>query len=233
MEKGHGERGVSVAYGEEKGASLPGGLLDAHELAERLAKSHRMPLPVERIVELAKSGHLPCWWWQDGDTMYGPFFQVAKVKEWFVRNGHVKEQPGIDFPGTLQVRVMGVPRAEDVIPRERLPPALQAMGREFYPVQYEFSGVYFLIREDRVVYVGQSVNVTSRVGSHVSEGQKRFERAIYLPVPLSDLDGVERAFIRALRPEYNGTANNGDPDLIDEEWLAKYGFLLSTESEEL
>lgn len=63
-------------------------------------------------------------------------------------------------------------------------------------------GVYFLCRGHRVLYVGQSTNVASRIGAHAGAGLA-FERAYVLPAPRECLDALEGAFIRALRPPHN------------------------------
>jgi len=64
-------------------------------------------------------------------------------------------------------------------------------------------GVYFLIEGEKIVYVGQSVEVTARVTSHMKDRNKVFDRAAYIPVPEERLDEVELFWIRALRPEFN------------------------------
>ncbi len=65
-------------------------------------------------------------------------------------------------------------------------------------------GVYFLILADEVVYVGQSLDVESRVNQHARGdarlAAKGFDRALWLPVAEGDLDAYEGALIRALRP---------------------------------
>lgn len=72
------------------------------------------------------------------------------------------------------------------------------------PVVNTGGGVYFLVAGERVIYVGQSVNVFSRVGSHLES--KVFDRAFYLPLPNAELDLVESAFISWLAPPLNGVA---------------------------
>lgn len=64
--------------------------------------------------------------------------------------------------------------------------------------------IYFLVREKKVVYVGQTTNLLYRIGSHV-RGPKEFDS--YYFVPLSDgddIDEVEADFIAKFEPEYNG-----------------------------
>lgn len=68
-------------------------------------------------------------------------------------------------------------------------------------------GVYFLIRNDVVHYVGQSNNMAYRCGQHAAE--KEFDRVIMLPVPSQDLNRVEALFITLLRPAMNGSVKTG------------------------
>jgi hypothetical protein len=65
-------------------------------------------------------------------------------------------------------------------------------------------GVYFLLRQDEVVYVGQSLSVLTRIETHRRQGVKVFDRAVYLTMPEEVLDEAEGAFIKLLQPEYNG-----------------------------
>lgn len=71
-------------------------------------------------------------------------------------------------------------------------------------------GVYFLIRDDRVVYVGQSVEVHSRVTLHHSRW-KQFDGYTYIPCEPEQLADLERYYIRLLAPELNvaGVPNRG------------------------
>lgn len=64
--------------------------------------------------------------------------------------------------------------------------------------------VYFLLRGSRVVYVGQSTNLTLRCRAHLND-EKDFDRVVYLHCPDEQLVAVERAFINFFRPELNAT----------------------------
>ncbi len=82
--------------------------------------------------------------------------------------------------------------------------------RHIDPAHFLCPGVYFLCVGDEVVYAGQSVNVPSRIMSHINESRrlagKTFDpaRIFYLPVPESELLRVESEFIGRLRPKYHG-----------------------------
>jgi hypothetical protein len=61
-------------------------------------------------------------------------------------------------------------------------------------------GIYFLILDNQVIYVGQSLNVASRIGGHTD---KVFDRVLALPCPRSKLNEVEAAFIGVFRTKRN------------------------------
>lgn len=63
-------------------------------------------------------------------------------------------------------------------------------------------GVYFLIDTNKVVYVGQSVNVYARLCTHKRE--KQFDRYTVLPCSENMLDTLESMYIHFFRPKYNG-----------------------------
>jgi hypothetical protein len=64
--------------------------------------------------------------------------------------------------------------------------------------------IYFLCREGKVVYVGQSENVHSRLVEHIKT--KHFDNVFYLRVPANKMNKVEHALISYLKPEYNKTS---------------------------
>jgi hypothetical protein len=66
----------------------------------------------------------------------------------------------------------------------------------------EMCGIYFLKREGRIVYIGQSVNVYARVAQHRKD--KDFDSVDFLPCDKSKLDDLEGFFIRLIKPELNG-----------------------------
>jgi hypothetical protein len=65
------------------------------------------------------------------------------------------------------------------------------------------SGVYFLVDNGEIVYVGQSVNVYSRISQH---GIK-FDKFAFVPCPVNLLDRLESFYIHVLRPRSNGNFN--------------------------
>ena len=68
------------------------------------------------------------------------------------------------------------------------------------------SCVYFLCRNERVVYVGQAENVHQRLVDHMKS--KDFDAVFYLRVPAHKMSKIESALISYLKPEYNKTGFN-------------------------
>lgn len=66
-----------------------------------------------------------------------------------------------------------------------------------------FSGVYFLIENDEVVYIGQSVNVYSRIAHHYSSVRIKFTKFLFISCPPENLDQVESLYIHLLKPPLN------------------------------
>ena len=69
-------------------------------------------------------------------------------------------------------------------------------------------GVYFLIDRGEVVYVGQSVNVFSRMREHSKS--KKFDSYVYINCSKGDLDILESLYIHVLRPPLQGRSSHGD-----------------------
>ena len=70
-------------------------------------------------------------------------------------------------------------------------------------------GVYLLIAREEVTYVGTSTDIIHRLYGQLLDRRrrrKRFDRALWLPLPASVLSHYRGALIRALRPKHNGKA---------------------------
>ena len=68
-----------------------------------------------------------------------------------------------------------------------------------------FTGVYFLISNKTIVYVGQSVNVYARLSGH---GDKNFDSFTVIPCPKEHLDVLESLYIHVMNPVFNGHEKN-------------------------
>jgi hypothetical protein len=71
------------------------------------------------------------------------------------------------------------------------------------PLEGAGTGIYFLVKGGRVVYVGQSLCVLARVGTHSTNASRPFDSWSWLSCDRSQLDALERDYITALMPPYN------------------------------
>ena len=65
------------------------------------------------------------------------------------------------------------------------------------------TGVYFLIRQKVVVYVGRTKNLDQRLLGHTN---KQYDDVRFFPCPESKLSYYENRWIARFKPEYNAKA---------------------------
>jgi len=125
------------------------------------------------------------------------YFAAAELNDWFVEKYVTKIEskysPKLNFISVI-----------DAHSSPKCPPQLSAIQNLFaLPIDYYFSssGVYFLCLNNEIVYIGQSVNVSSRIAQHFEA--KEFDSVFYIPVPPCDLDRFETALIKYYQPILN------------------------------
>lgn len=64
-------------------------------------------------------------------------------------------------------------------------------------------GIYFLMCEGVVVYVGQAKCIRVRVATHIAEATKVFDSAAFIRCKPENLNELERGYIEKLLPKYN------------------------------
>jgi hypothetical protein len=67
---------------------------------------------------------------------------------------------------------------------------------------YPQCGIYFLIQDDEIVYIGQSIHIPNRLHSHQKKN-RQFERVFFVECKEEDLDEIERQYIRKFSPKLN------------------------------
>lgn len=107
-----------------------------------------------------------------------------------------------------------IKKLSDINPEKMIPKSLffedvqkEVLKKSQAVKKIDNCGVYFLVYNEEIVYVGQSVNVAARITQHLSErlqeNGKRFHKACYMPVKRQYLNEVESYFIKYLEPIYN------------------------------
>jgi len=156
-------------------------------------------IPAERLLQLCEAGFAPHYRVDGGE----PKFRLGEISQW-VKANLVQCHNGMPMPRSAVVQLdtsnLGAMCAP---PQLRLIEHLQMMT-----LPPRVSGIYFLVRAGVIVYVGQSVDVHTRVLAH--RASKQFDSAFFWPVPAAELCKVEGAFIRILKPELNGPGPETD-----------------------
>jgi hypothetical protein len=191
--------------------SLPSRLVNAKEMSDVLSEAG-IPVPEARLLELADAYLVPHYRVDGGP----PLFQQTECRKWIGKN-LAQRVEGQDVPITYRI----VSATLGVKERECPSPLLPMANRLVDVSMSQVCGVYFLCSGDEVVYVGQARNVGARVAAHVDDPNKQFQRAFAVAVTPENLDAVEGAFIRVLRPIYNCTGGNGYGNLTPEQAEAK------------
>lgn len=73
-----------------------------------------------------------------------------------------------------------------------------------------FSCIYFLIENNIVVYVGQSINLAGRVLDHKYTTKIEFDKIGFIPCEVEDMNNMEAINIVKHKPKYNFTLPTND-----------------------
>jgi hypothetical protein len=145
-----------------------------------------------RLVELATAGFAPHYCVDGGP----PQFRSMEIQAW------AKDNLVVACQGMPMPRMATLWTEETASPCHDAPRAIRHLdGLRCCAVPPRLCGIYFLCEAGEVVYVGQSIDVYSRVPQHKG---KSFDAVYLFPSPASELDRMEGAFIRLLRPRLNG-----------------------------
>ena len=71
--------------------------------------------------------------------------------------------------------------------------------------QYNITGIYFLIKDNVIVYIGKAFDISSRIRAHIIEDKKDFDEIRYVEKEIDDLDLSENYYISLYNPKYNKT----------------------------
>jgi len=187
----------------------PTGLKSVDEAASQIS------IRPERLMELANGHFVPHFIIDDGP----PLFQIGELKKWMAKNLLTRIE-GQSLPIELKV-IIDPPKASNPPP-----PLIQMKNLRRLPFVNIPSGIYFLVDKEKIIYIGQSVNIPSRLQAHKD---KNFDNVYMLPIPQSALNPVEAALIRYFKPPLNYDQNQrlvtsaaDDGNGGDEEILNKF-----------
>lgn len=187
---------IALKLSNQKGTKVPK-FITAEALSQDIAKLGLTVSP-ERILELADLGYMPHVRVDGKDVL----FAVAASKQWVLDN-LVSRNGGREFPKSLAIFDLGENAHSQPVPLELLPISRNLL--EFPAALLQIPcGIYFLIKNGVIIYVGQTAGLAKRLTMHSGGWEKKdFDRVLYLPVPKEDLNEVELLFTRKFRPQHN------------------------------
>jgi len=84
-------------------------------------------------------------------------------------------------------------------------------------------GIYFLLKDTEILYVGQSVCVFSRIRAHDNERRIKFDRIAWVECKKEHLDTLESLYIHLFKPVMNGSSgHDGKQAPLSMEQIAKF-----------
>ena len=175
---------------------LPSAMRTAKQTSIELMEKNGIDMSRGRLKELANAGMIPHYTVDNGE----PIFRVSEVKEWIAKNMLKQYEGRNDFKFEVLSSIAD-------ITEDRPPDSIIGIDGIQQLRYRKLCGIYFLVSNNEVVYVGQSKNIDARIYSHKKEQLKEFENVFILTVPSRDLDHVEINFIKILKPKYNVTHN--------------------------
>jgi hypothetical protein len=95
-----------------------------------------------------------------------------------------------------------------------VPPQLLPLGVKEVFISPVVSCIYFLCKDDRIVYIGQTINLQNRLGQHILT--KGFDKVYYMEVREDELNRIEAELISYYDPELNRTGNMSETKTFHE-----------------
>lgn len=96
----------------------------------------------------------------------------------------------------------------------------KALSEDFIVAQavpfVEVIGVYFLICDGKIVYIGQSVNIFKRLYEHKKDQTKIWDKYAYIECEAGELDIVEALYIFKYEPIYNSFSDEPNYQYCDD-----------------
>lgn len=114
---------------------------------------------------------------------------------------------------TLPVEIQNIPEIKDAerISKE-IHDSVKNKAIDFSSIKDKGCGVYFLLNDDDIVYIGQSVDCFNRVLTHSRDVRKEFNRTCYIPVCRDELNDIEETLISIFKPKHNVRGINSRDD---------------------
>lgn len=165
----------------------------------------------EELIKIANEGLCPHYVLTnpvtDEKTIW---FFPPEINSWFVDNyvrynESKRGKLGMNYHFHYFDRNTHIANVEDIIPDE-----LHRI-KDLYKLPMESintpSGIYFLCKGKKIVYIGQSTNIAGRICTHINDGLKDFDNVYFITCPISKLLQLESCLVRYFKPPLNESKN--------------------------
>lgn len=167
-------------------------------------------LSVGEIIELANRGDCPHY--VVTNPLSGEesiWFVASEVNSWFER-AYVRVQSG--YYDKEKFSFFYFDKAE-FNANKSVPPNELSGIKELYTIpKNEFIAppcIYFLCKEKKIQYIGQSVTLRSRIKQHIDDGWKDFDEVFFMLCPVARLTELEGLLIKRYKPPLNSVGLKG------------------------
>lgn len=157
------------------------------------------------VTRLIDAGHFPPSWYGAGRAKR---WSVAAIDEWMAQReaqperalspSHPRAPKGYCVNEAALVR-----QAPEHGGRFMSADRLRAFAVPVADLLHSHSGIYFLWKGDRIVYVGQTRTGYHRIASHMANSAMDFDAVGFVRCAREDLDKVEREYLDRLLPDLN------------------------------
>lgn len=164
------------------------------------------------LIQLAKDGTCPHYILVNPITNENNYYFLAtELNEWFVKNYASR----IDSTFSSKIDFVFFNKEDHKIKTYHEVPTELCKIKNLFELPIENikspSGIYFLCKNSVIQYIGQAVSINNRVGNHLKDGLKDFNKVFFITCPEANLFSLETALIRYFKPPLNISSTKNSP----------------------
>ena len=133
----------------------------------------------------------------------GEFYDGGLPTPFFLERQLTELKYGRSWRRNMPFRLSELTRYHKIDLKER------SIFTDFIPKNHRF--VYFLFDFGIIVYIGQSIDIYTRLKQHINQRKIVFDMFSFIPLrDNEDLNECEKEYIKTLSPKYNVKHNTGN-----------------------
>lgn len=166
----------------------------------------------EKIHELTEEGVMPHYKLIDpfnGNQVMKYYYRTKDVENFIIKNCLISQDLTFEPEYKFVNFCTGISTEESA----QIPIELSNLS-QMYVIRTDqmlaTCGIYFLCKEKKIVYIGQSTSIATRLAVHIEEAAKQFDLCVWIPIHKRDLDTVEASLIKHFKPKLNKAMFGGN-----------------------